>query len=81
MSACPTTDFGLWTLDFGLIPEWLSSLEHMRHALLCLAGADEREKRFAFEIEQILLGNARGVIQIAASQNARQVFANQGVVI
>jgi len=48
----------------------------MRDAILRFARADQGKKSFAFEVEQILLGNSRCVIQIAARQNARKLCAD-----
>src|SRR5437762_6538070 len=64
-----------------LVSERLARLQHMRDPILRLARANQRKKSFAFQIEKVLLGYFRGVIQIAARQNARQLLANQCVVI
>src|SRR6266404_310414 len=64
-----------------LVPQRFPRLQHMRDAILRRARADQRQKSFTLEIEQVLFGNARFVIQISARQNARELLANQRIVI
>src|SRR5260370_2965999 len=64
-----------------LIPQWLPSLQHMRDALLSLAFAYQRQERFALEIQKVLFGDSRRVIQIASSKNSRKLFTNLRVMI
>ena len=44
----------------------VSCLQHVRNSILRLARANQRQKCFAFKIEQVLLRHARRMIQIAA---------------
>src|SRR6266699_828311 len=63
------------------IPQWFPRLQHIRDPILRLAHADQRKKSFAFQIEQVTFGHSRLMIQIAACQNARELLANQRIVI
>src|SRR5205085_11734261 len=73
--------FDLEPATLNSIPERLARLERVRHALLRLVLTGEREERFAFKVEQVLLGDARRVVEIAARHDARKLFTDERIVI
>src|SRR3954462_8557889 len=58
-------------------PQRLSRFQRVRDSLLCLSFATEAEKRFALEIEQLLLGQRRRGGRVTAGENPRQFSADQ----
>src|ERR1044071_6366864 len=48
-----------------LVSQRLPRLQHVRQPLLCFAHAGERKERLALQVQKILLGNTRRMIQIA----------------
>src|SRR5215213_1808583 len=63
------------------IPKRLARLQHVRDALLRLPVSAEREERLALQIQKVLLGDARLVVEVAARQDARELLADDGVVV
>src|SRR5687767_14972736 len=63
------------------VSQRLTRLQHVRDPFLRLAHTDQLQKRFALQVQKILLGNSRSVIQVSTSQNPRQLRANLGIVI
>src|SRR5579863_6485915 len=63
------------------VSERFARLQHILHALLGLRIAAQAQKSLAFQIQQILLGNALRRRQTSSAQNVRQLVAHQHVVI
>src|SRR5690606_24712237 len=68
------------TIDTS-VPQRLPGLQRVLNPFERLRLAEQTEKRLALEIEQMLLGDHGGVRQVAAGEDARQLAADQGVVV
>ena len=64
-----------------LVPQRLAGLQRVLNPLERLRFAAELEKRFALEVQQVLLGHRRLMRQRAAGEDRRERAADQGVVI
>src|SRR5688572_24036470 len=64
-----------------LITQRLARFQRMRHPLLRLPLGDEAQKGFAFEVQQVLLGNRGCMRQRAAGHDRGQLPSDDGIVI
>src|SRR4051812_3441819 len=64
-----------------LISQRLARLQCMRDPLLSFALAAQTQKRLALQIKQVLFGNKTLMIQISATQDFRQFYADYFVVV
>lgn len=64
-----------------LITQRLARFQRVRHALLRLTLGNEAQKGFAFEVQQMLLGDRGRVRQRTAGHDRGQLPSNHGVVI
>src|ERR1035437_6434104 len=63
------------------IPQRLAVLQHVLHAFLRLRVAAETQKRFPFQIQQILLRDALRAGEPSAAQHVCQLLADHAIVL
>ena len=64
-----------------LIPQRLARLQHRRDSLLRFSLTAQREKSFAFQIEQILFADKSLMIEFAAAEDFGDFLGDERVVV